>query len=81
MKTREELTDWFKEKLSIELGVDKSKVLLDAQIESYRLDSLSSISLVQDLEEFTGAYLEPSVFNEFNNIKELIEWMLQKNEG
>lgn len=77
---KELLADWFKQKLSEETGSSKDEILLDAPIESYRLDSLSAISLTQDLEDLVGFYIEPNIFSEFETIDDVIEWILKKEK-
>ncbi|WP_254561324.1 acyl carrier protein [Dyadobacter diqingensis] len=77
---KELLADWFKQKLSEELGTSKNEISLESPIASYRLDSLSSISLTQDLEDLVGFYIEPNIFSEFETIDDVIEWILQKEK-
>ena len=76
--TEELLSDWFKQKLAEETGQKQTEISLDSPIEEYRLDSLSSISLTQDLEDLVGFYIEPNIFSEFETINDVIEWILNK---
>lgn len=76
--TKELLSDWFKQKLAEETGQKQTEISLDSPIEEYRLDSLSSISLTQDLEDLVGFYIEPNIFSEFETINDVIEWILNK---
>lgn len=81
MITREKLTTWFTDKLSDELGIKKEEISLTPPIESYHLDSISAVSLSQDLEDFVGFYIEPTIFSEFETINEMIEWILSKSNN
>ncbi|WP_435356614.1 phosphopantetheine-binding protein [Emticicia sp. SJ17W-69] len=76
---KEQLEDWFKENLASELALKPHQISLNSPIEDYRLDSLSSVSLSYSLEEFLGYEIEPTIFNEFETVNELIEWLLKKN--
>lgn len=78
--TKELLADWFLKKIAEETGQKSSEISLADPIESYRLDSLSSISLTQDLEDLVGFYIEPNIFSEFETINEIIEWILSKEK-
>lgn len=76
---KEKLEDWFKENLASELGLKTHQISLNSPIQDYLLDSLSSVSISYSLEEFLGYEIEPTIFNEFETINELIEWLLKKN--
>jgi acyl carrier protein len=78
--TKEELTIWFEKKLAEELGKKQNEVSLAIPIEQYHLDSISLVSLSQDLEDFVGFYIEPTIFSEFETINEIIEWILSRQK-
>ncbi|MEY5048692.1 MAG: hypothetical protein RLZZ175_2051 [Bacteroidota bacterium] len=71
----EELTLWFKKQLAAELNVPSENVDLNATISSFGLDSLSNLTLVFSIEEYTNLSIDPTVFEEFNTFEEVIEWI------
>ncbi|UTA67851.1 acyl carrier protein [Emticicia sp. 21SJ11W-3] len=79
--TKEELTIWFESKLAEELGKTPNEISLSIPIEQYHLDSISLVSLSQDLEDFVGFYIEPTIFSEFETINEIIEWILSRQKS
>ena len=76
--SKEQLADWFEKKLADELGKKQTEISLETPIEEYHLDSISLVSLSQDLEDFVGFYIEPTIFSEFETINEVIEWILNR---
>lgn len=79
--SNEKLVDWFQKKLADELGKSQAEISLDTPIEEYHLDSISLVSLSQDLEDFVGFYIEPTIFSEFETINEVIEWIINKQNS
>ncbi len=79
--TKEILADWFENKLADELGKKPSEISLSVPIDEYHLDSISLVSLSQDLEDFVGFYIEPTIFSEFGSINEIIQWILDRQNS
>jgi len=79
--SNEKLVDWFQKKLADELGKSQAEISLDTPIEAYHLDSISLVSLSQDLEDFVGLYIEPTIFSEFETINEVIGWIISKQNS
>lgn len=79
--SKEKLVDWFENKLAEELGKKQNEISLSVSIEDYHLDSISLVSLSQDLEDFVGFYIEPTVFSEFETINEVIQWILDRQNS
>lgn len=79
--SKEKLVDWFENKLAEELGKKQNEISLSVSIEDYHLDSISLVSLSQDLEDFVGLYIEPTVFSEFETINEVIQWILDRQNS
>jgi len=78
MKTKEELITWFKGQVSIESGLDIEKIDVKESVENFGLDSLSTVSIANDLEEFVGMEVEPTILWEFETIEEIVLWIIEQ---
>lgn len=68
--------DWLIIKIAEETGLENELINCDELIENFDLDSLSSISIAFDIEnKFKLDEINPTVFEEFNTINKLSEWI------
>jgi acyl carrier protein len=72
------ITSWLKEKIAEESGLSVAEIDLNAHIESFALDSLSTVSIAHDLEQYLEMQIEPTILWEFETLNELIAWILEK---
>ncbi|PWA10212.1 acyl carrier protein [Flavobacterium laiguense] len=70
------IKNWLLDKIAEESGLEKDTINCDEPIENFELDSLSSISIAFDIEkEFNLDEINPTVFQEFNTINKLAQWI------
>lgn len=68
--------DWLIIKIAEETGLENELINCDELFENFDLDSLSSISIAFDIEnKFKLDEINPTVFEEFNTINKLSEWI------
>lgn len=74
-KTTDELVQWFKKQITIETDLKEKDIDLDKDIQSYNLDSLSTVSISHELEGYLEIPIDPTIFGEFSTINEIIKWI------
>lgn len=70
-----DVTEWLISKLAEESGDPMDEISLDKPFSEFGLDSLSLMSMSYDLETFLEREISPTVFTEFNTIRELVAWV------
>ncbi len=76
MKTRENIINWLKEKIAIEIKSQPEKIAVNAPFTDFGLDSIVIVTLVDDLEHWLDISLDPTVFWEFPSIEILSDWLI-----
>lgn len=66
---------WLRDKIAEESGFDSTQVSYDEAFESFKLDSLSLLSLSYELESLLERDLDPTLFTEYNTINKLVAWL------
>lgn len=66
---------WLRDKIAEESGFDSTQVSYDEAFESFKLDSLSLLSLSYELESLLERDLDPTLFTEYNTINKLAAWL------
>jgi acyl carrier protein len=61
--------------LAAELNKTSEEIDLTLPISNFELDSLSNLTLVFSIEEYTNLSIDPTVFEEFATFTEVIEWI------
>ncbi len=67
--------NWLKEKIAEETGLAISEVSVEDDFKSFKLDSLSMVSISYELETLIDKEISPTVFTEYNTINKLSEWL------
>ncbi|MBY0434476.1 MAG: hypothetical protein K2U26_10235 [Cyclobacteriaceae bacterium] len=73
-----DIREWLQQKISIESGNPIELISMDAEFESFKLDSLSLLSISYDLENEVNIEITPSDLTEFNTINKLSRWIETK---
>ena len=71
--TAVEIKSWLVSKIAEEADLDSEAIATDVPFETYRLDSLSLITITYDLEKLLGKEIEPTMFWQHNSIDQLAE--------
>lgn len=79
MKTREEIQNWLRDKIAAELKIKSEEVSLQTTFAGYGLDSIVIVTLVDDLEEWLGTSLDPTIFWEYPTIETLTDWLINEH--
>lgn len=79
MKTRDEIQSWLRERIATEGNIKPEDISLDTPFPNYGLDSIVIVTLVDDLEDYLGASLDPTIFWEYPTIKALTDWFLSED--
>lgn len=70
-KSQEEIRDWMISYLAKKLRVDRNTIDVDTQFIDYGLDSVDSMKIVGELEDYLGFELSPSLPYEYPTIETL----------
>lgn len=73
-----DIREWLQQKISVESGDPIELISMDAEFESFKLDSLSLLSISYDLESEVNIEITPSDLTEFNTINKLSRWIEAK---
>jgi acyl carrier protein len=72
---KNEITEWLQHQIADEAGIPVANISCDEDFESFKLDSLSMVSISFELESKLNVELSPTVFTEFNTINKLVTWI------
>ncbi len=79
--TKEEITTKVKEMIVKSIGVDPSKVTLEASLsDDLGADSLELVDLTMDFEDELGVSIETSELSEIDTVEDIIELIAKKME-
>lgn len=70
------IQEWLKQAIANELKTTPERIDSHQPFSSYRLDSVVTVTLAVDMEEWLGCPLDPSVFWEFETIADLASWLV-----
>jgi len=73
-----ELREWLRNQIAEEAGVPAQQISFDHDLTTFRLDSLSLVSVSFELESLTKVPVHPAIFSEFNTINKLTEWIISQ---
>jgi len=79
MKTSEEIKTWLQARVAKEIKGKPETVSFSAPFASYGLDSIVIVTLVDDLEEWLGVSLDPTIFWEYPTIEALTDWLVKEH--
>ena len=80
VRTRNDIEIWLIEWIITEAGVLRKDIDLDKPFADYHLDSLTSVELSYDLEEFSGKKLDVTVAFNYPTINKLSEHLSNPKE-
>jgi acyl carrier protein len=72
---RHEVKEWLQYQIAEEAGIPLENISCDENFESFKLDSLSMVSISFELESKLNIEISPTVFTEFNTINKLVAWI------
>jgi acyl carrier protein len=67
--THDEIVDWCRQHIATLLDFPIERVPVDAEFDTFGLDSAAAVSLVVDMEEWLGTEVSPSLLFEFPSIQ------------
>ncbi|MBK8291748.1 MAG: acyl carrier protein [Flammeovirgaceae bacterium] len=80
--TETELIDFFRKKIASELGIALEEVEVDLEFINFGLDSVNAIFILQHIEKFIGADLNPLLLWDYPTIESFSRYIvstLKKN--
>jgi acyl carrier protein len=81
-RSREEIQWWLTDYLAALLGEPSEAVNIKLSFESHGLDSAAAVSLVADLEDWTGLELDPTIVYDYPTVAGLTDFLVaQLREG
>jgi acyl carrier protein len=78
---RVEVQQWLTDYLAALLGEPSGAVDTRLSFESHGLDSAAAVSLVADLEDWTGLELDPTIVYEYPTVAELTDFLVARLPG
>lgn len=78
---REEIQRWLTDYLAALLGEPSKAVDIGLSFESHGLDSAAAVSLVADLEDWTGLELDPTIVYDYPTVGELTDFLVAQLRG
>jgi acyl carrier protein len=80
MKTLEEITTWLIASVAKKSEVEITEVDPTEDIRDLGLSSMQLVELTNELEDWTGQYVDPSIIFEHSTIKALAEALIRDSE-
>lgn len=74
--TEADVQAFLKTRVAAETEISPDQISINAPLSNYRLDSVVTVTLAVDLEEWLNCPIDPSVFWEFSTIAELATWLV-----
>jgi acyl carrier protein len=81
MRGRQEIHWWLSNYLAALLGAPSETVDTRLSFESHGLDSAAAVSLVADLEDWTGLELDPTIVYDYPTVAELTDFLVAQLQG
>ena len=75
------IQDWIVNAISRSTGIPVSEISLQEAFSNYSMDSLKTVSLMGELEEFLGISLSPTLMYAHPNIEELSRYLSNDSKG
>lgn len=80
--TEAELSNFIRNKIAVELGIPEEEIDLNIEFINFGMDSVNSIFILQHIEKFIGADLNPLLFWDYPTIESFSRYIvttLRKN--
>jgi len=74
--TKAELIDFIRNKISEELGIDKNEIEPTIEFINFGLDSVSAIFVLQHIEKFIDAELNPLLLWDYPTIESFSDYLV-----
>ena len=74
--TETSIQDFLKTRVAAETETTPDQINIHTPLTRYRLDSVVTVTLAVDLEEWLNCPIDPSVFWEFSTIADLSTWLV-----
>jgi len=74
--TEAELSNFIRNKIAVELGIPEEEIDLNIEFINFGMDSVNSIFILQQIEKFTGAELNPLLFWDYPTIESLSRYIV-----
>jgi acyl carrier protein len=78
--TKEQIVAWCRQHIATLLDFPIEKIQPEAEFDSFGLDSAAAVSLVDDLEEWLGSEVSPSLLFEYPTISLVAEQIIRQRE-
>lgn len=79
--THDQIVDWCRQHIAALLDFPIERVPVDAEFDSFGLDSAAAVSLVVDLEEWLGTEVSPSLLFEFPTIQAVAGEIIRQRDA
>lgn len=73
------ILSWLQEKIAAELACQPSTIQLNTVLANLKLDSIILVTISADLGDWSNCFVDPTIFWEFKDIKELIDWLIEQS--
>jgi len=77
-RSREEIQQWLTEYLAFLLDEKPEAVNIQASFDNYGMDSAAAVSLVADLEDWTGIELDPTIVYDYPTVPKLTDYLVDR---
>jgi acyl carrier protein len=77
-RTKEEITTWLQQKIAEYTNQHAETIDTGIPFTDFALDSIVMVTMVSDLEVYTGKTFDPTILWEFPSINELSTWIAGK---
>jgi len=78
MITKEEINQFFKDRIAKEMKIDTSKIDVHAEFYTHGLDSISAIYVLDKLEDFLHIQINPIDFWEYPTIEKFSTYLVEQ---
>src|SRR5262249_34435646 len=75
--TAQEIREWLLSALAQRLGIERQRIDIHAPLAQYGLDSLATVHLAGDLQQWLGYPLSPTLAYEYPSIEQLSQYLSQ----
>jgi acyl carrier protein len=79
--THEQIVDWCRQHIATLLDFPLERIPVDAEFDTFGLDSSAAVSLVVDMEEWLGTDVSPALLFEFPTIQLVAGEIIRQREA
>lgn len=79
--THDQIVDWCRQHIATLLDFPVERIPVDAEFDTFGLDSAAAVSLVVDMEEWLGTEVSPSLLFEFPTIQLVAGEIIRQREA